>query len=137
MKTLILSFVLSLFSFLAKSQETYYMAVQTEMYLYNQKTDSWDLHQKNGDVKIRIVVEEQFVTFQAKSPSMYKIYLNTKEPLETTSLTGYRYSAKDLKKDVMVKLDIVRSKNSAGAAMLSIVNNTEGINLRFFLIDDN
>lgn len=125
--TLLFSFI-SLFGF----SQTYYKATVTEMYTYDKTNKEWTLYQKNSDVNITVVIEDEFISFQAKTPSMYRIYLSTKEELNTKSLSGYRYSAKDLKGEKMVKIDVLVS-NDSPVAMVSIIDIDEGYNLRFFL----
>lgn len=125
--TLLFSFI-CLFGF----SQTYYKATVTEMYTYDKTNKEWTLYQKNSDVNITVVIEDEFISFQAKTPSMYRIYLSTKEELNTKSLSGYRYSAKDLKGEKMVKIDVLVS-NDSPVAMVSIIDIDEGYNLRFFL----
>jgi hypothetical protein len=125
MKKIILSLLLVLSTSLLFSQ-TYYKAKITELYTYNTTTKEWNLYDKNSDVNITVVVEDEFISFQAKTP---------KEPFNTKSYRGYRYSGKDLKTDTMVKVDILGS-NEEGVAMVSIVNSVEGYNFRFFLIKE-
>jgi hypothetical protein len=134
MKKIILSLLLVISTSLLFSQ-TYYKAKITELYTYNTTTKEWNLYDKNSDVNITVVVEDEFISFQAKTPSFYKIYTETKEPFNTKSYRGYRYSGKDLKTDTMVKVDILGS-NEEGVAMVSIVNSVEGYNFRFFLIKE-
>jgi hypothetical protein len=131
MKNLLLTLFLGLISLVGNTQ-SYYKATITELYTYNKSTEEWDLYQKNSDVNITVVVEDEFVSFQAKTPSMYKIYTNTKEALNTKSLSGWRYLGKDLKSDKMVKIDILIS-NDSPVALISIVNVSDGFNFRFFL----
>jgi len=104
------------------------------MFVYSDKTEQWELYKKNSDVDIIIILEDQFVSIQANSPTMFKIYESTKQSLNTEKLQGYRYEARDLKKDVMVKVDVLKSKNDSGVALLSVVNQEEGYNLRYYLI---
>lgn len=134
MKKLILSLLLVLSTSLVFSQ-TYYKAKITELYVYNKATDQWDLSDKNSDVDITVVVEEKFISFQAKTPSFYKIYSETRETFNTKNYRGYRYTGKDLKTDTMVKVDILGSTQE-GVAMISIVNSLEGYNFRFFLVKE-
>lgn len=134
MKKILLSVLLILSSCVVFSQ-TYYKAKMTELFQYNKTTEEWQLTDKNSDVDITVVVEEQFISFQAKTPSFYKIYSETKEPFNSKSYRGYRYTAKDLKTDRMVKLDILGS-DSDGVAMVSIVNSAEGYNFRFYLVKE-
>ncbi len=115
--------------------QTYYKAKITELYTYNTTTKEWNLYDKNSDVNITVVVEDEFISFQAKTPSFYKIYSETREPFNTKSYRGYRYTGKDLKTDTMVKVDILGS-DQEGVAMISIVNSVEGYNFRFFLVKE-
>ena len=125
---LLLSFVLTSLCF----SQTYYKATITEMYTYNSQKEEWELYQKNSDVNITVVIEDEFISFQAKTPSMYKIFLSTKEAISTKSLKGYRYNAKDLKEEKPVKIDVMVSEESQ-LAIVSIINLKEGYNLRFIL----
>lgn len=83
-------------------------------------------------MNITVVIEEKFISFQAKTPSMYRIYENSKEVVKTKSLEGYRYFAKDLKEEKTVKIDILASEEQK-AVLVSIINVDKGYNLRFFL----
>lgn len=131
MKKIILSLFFILSSLITWSQ-TYYKATVTEMYMFEKSQNEWQLYQKNSDVNITVVVEEEFISFQAKTPSIYKIYVSTKEPLETKSLKGFRYSAKDLKEEKYVKIDVLVN-NESSVAIISIINLTDGYNFRFYL----
>jgi hypothetical protein len=131
MKQLLVTLTLLVSSFFVSAQ-SYYKAVMTELYVYNKVTDEWDLYQKNSDVNITVVVEEEFVNFQANSPTMYKIYTSTKKPFTTQNFKGYSYTAKDLKKDNLVVLDILGSETS-DYFLVSIVNKSEGVNMRFYM----
>jgi hypothetical protein len=55
MKKLILTLVLSLGFIFGNAQEVYYRAIATELYVFNEKTDNWELYTKNSDVNIRII----------------------------------------------------------------------------------
>lgn len=131
MKTFLLSILLTLSSFLVYGQN-YYKATLTELYTYNSKQDTWDLYQKNSDVNITVVVEDEFINIQAQSPGFYKILLDTKQPINSNSFYGYKYVLKDLKKDNYLKIDILSHKTSE-IIVLSIFDNESGVNLRYFL----
>lgn len=135
MKKLLFTLTLCLGFIFGNAQEVYYKAVLTELYVFSETTQEWELTTRKSDVNIRIVVEDEFITFQAKSPSMYKIYTTTKKTLETKSMKGFRYDAKDLKNDDMVNLDVLREVDGE-IGMISVVNQKKGINLRFFIIGD-
>lgn len=129
--TLMLVFVTSIIS-----AQSLFRAYVTEMYTYNKEKEDWDLYQKNSDVQIDIVVEDKFLSIQAKSPTMYKVYESTKQELNLKSFTGYRYEARDLKEDVMIKIDILKDKNSDWG-MISIIHKENGYNLRYFVKSNN
>lgn len=131
MKKFILFLFLTFVSLFGYSQ-TYYKATITEMHTYNTQREEWELYQKHSDVNITVVIEEEFISFQAKTPTMYKIYLDTKEPISTKTLRGFRYIAKDLKQETTVKIDVMVSEESQ-LALVSIINAKEGYNLRFVL----
>ncbi len=133
MKKLLLTLSLILFSLILTAQ-TYYKATLTEMYTLDNVTNEWNLYQKNSDVNITVVVEPGFISFQAKKPTMYKVYENTKEVVNTKSLSGYRYTGKDLREDQMVKMDVLAHKESKGV-VVSIINYSQGYNFRFFLTE--
>lgn len=123
-----------IFCVLLTSAQSYFKATFTELYFYDNYTKEWNLHTKNSDVNITIVVEEEFITIQAKTPSMYKVYLYDKEPFNTANLQGYRYRAKDLRRDEIVEIDILKQKNG-DVGLISIINSSQGFNQRFFLTE--
>jgi hypothetical protein len=125
--TLILSFI-SLFSF----SQTVYRCYMAELYLWNTSTEEWKLDTKLSDLKIDVTVEDEFISFHAKTPTMYKVYNNSKEPMTTKSLEGLRYNGRDLRTDDEVKIDVFKSKNS-NIGVISIVNMKKGFNFRYFL----
>lgn len=134
MKSFFLSLAFVLISFISSSQ-TIYRASITEFHTWNTIKEEWELHSKNSDVKIQVCVEDEFLTIFAQSPTMYKIYKNTKESISFSKYSGYRYTAKDLKTDLLVVLDIV-GNSTDGVALLSVMNKSERYNLRYFLIID-
>jgi hypothetical protein len=131
MKTLLLSIFFTFVSLISQGQ-TVYRAVTAELHFYNKSTDDWTLNTKYSDLKIDITVEEKYISINAKSPSMYRVLDGTKEDVNTKSFTGYRYSARDLKTDELVKIDILKHVES-GVVVLSIINMTQGFNLRYFI----
>ena len=133
MRKFFITLILVLSTFILTAQ-TYYKATLTEMYTYDNTNKEWVLYSKNSDVSITVVVEPQFISFQAKKPSIFKVYENTKEEMNTKSLSGYRYTGKDLREDQMVKMDVLVHKESK-TAIVSIINYSQGYNFRFFLTE--
>jgi hypothetical protein len=131
MKKLIFTLLLTVISFFGFTQ-TVYRCSMAELYLWNSSSKDWSLDTKLSDLKIDITIEEEFISFHAKSPTMYRVYNNTKEPLETKTLQGFRYDARDLKTDDEVKIDIFKSKTT-DIAVISIINLKKGFNFRYFL----
>lgn len=130
MKTLFLTLLLSISTLL--NAQSRYKAFTSEMYIYDSDKEEWILYQKNSDVDIDVIVEEQFITFFAKTPTMFKIDLGTKEKLSIGNSEGYRYSALDLRKDATVIIDILVSSDLS-KTMISITNKYKKYNLRYFL----
>lgn len=133
MRTIFLTLLL-IFCSLYLNAQNYYKAVLTEMYSYNKTTKTWDLYQKNSDVNIVIVVEDGFINIQAKSPSFFKIYLDTKENLNIKNFVGSSYVAKDFKNDKLIKIDILSYTNS-DYIVLSLIDSDDGYNFRYFLTE--
>lgn len=131
MKKLLLSIFLILVCVTSFCQD-YYKAYTTEMYTYNKVSKEWELYQKNSDTDITIVVENEFLSIIGKSPSMYKIYSESKEDISNKNMVGIRYKARDLKHDTQVTIDIVKAVSS-GTAMISVINYNDEYNLRFFV----
>lgn len=123
--TLVLTFCFS-FGF----SQNYYKAVQTELYRKNEYTKEWELADQNKNVSITIVSEENSLSIQAKSPTMYKLYPGSSEKLDLTSFDGYRYNGLELKSDKSCTIDILRHK-STGYVIISIVYDV--YNLRYIV----
>lgn len=133
MKKFFSLFILSLFSLIGytqTSEEAYYKATTTELYTKNEYTDKWELYQKNGTTNITVVVEENFLSIQAKKPTIYKIYRTNIKDINTDKLEGARYEAKDLKSEQYCTIDIMKLKNSS-YYLISIINGK--INLRYYV----
>jgi hypothetical protein len=131
MKKLILSLILVISSVLSLSAQSYYTSTKTEMYTYDNETEKWVLYQKNSDVNIVVVLEEEFVTFQAKTPTMFKIYKSTGKEISGEKFTGYRYDAVDLRKNTKCSIDVI--KFSESSYMISIISGGYEYNLRYYI----
>lgn len=134
MKKTLLTIILSLILLIGSGQsnEAYYKAVATEMYVKNEYTNGWDLYQKNGTTNITVVIEENFVSIQAQKPTIYRIYKDEIQQINTDKLIGSRYTAKELKTNEWCTIDVVRSKSEENNFyLISIV--VGKINLRYFV----
>jgi hypothetical protein len=127
---LAIAFVLIHSGTMAQTNESYYKAVVTEMYIRSDAESSWELYQKNGTTNITIVVEDDFISVQAQKPTIYRIFKNNTEEINTDKLVGIRYLGKDLKTDEYCTLDIVKSKSSE-TYLISIIK--KNMNFRYFI----
>lgn len=133
MKKILLLLILVVSSTVAFSQ-IHVTSTITEMYTYNTRTEDWDLYQKNSDVKITIVLEEDFITFLAKKPTMYKIYKSSAQEIKTKSLEGMRYRAIDLRAEVECTIDVLRLDN--GGYLVSVIPKDRSYNLRYWVPEE-
>lgn len=134
MKKTLLTIILSLILLIGSAQtnEAYYKAVSTELYVKNEYTNGWDIYQKNATTNITVVIEENFVSIQAQKPTIYRIYKDEIQQINTDKLIGSRYTAKDLKTNEWCTIDVVRSKSEDnGFYLISII--VGKINLRYFV----
>lgn len=134
MKKTLLTIILSLILLISSAQtnEAYYKAVSTELYVKNEYTNAWDIYQKNATTNITVVIEENFVSIQAQKPTIYRIYKDEIQQINTDKLIGSRYTAKDLKTNEWCTIDVVRSKSEDnGFYLISII--VGKINLRYFV----
>lgn len=129
MKKIIL-FISLIFCGIVSNAQSYYVATKTELYTYNFNTEEWELRQNNPDVNIIVVMEEEFLTIEANSPTMYKIFKDTGKDIGTKSFTGYRYKSIDLKKNDICSMDVVKFGDSS--YMISIIKGTD-YNLRYYI----
>jgi hypothetical protein len=118
------------FGIVAQTNEHYYKAVATEMYVRNNSNTEWQLYQKNGSTNITIVLEEEFISVQAQKPTIYRIFKNKIEEIDTDNLIGNRYFGRDLKTDEYCTIDVVKSRTSE-TYLISIIKTN--INLRYFI----
>ncbi len=133
MKKLLLALSLMLMSVVGFSQSSY-RAKMTEMYTYNTEKSEWVLYQKQSDVNITVVIEEEgFVYFHAKSPSMYKFDKNSGVDISGETFNGYRYDEVDLKRNESCKIDIIKTKSNN--YVVSIVKMGK-YNLRYYIYSE-
>lgn len=122
---------LSIFTFLCGNSQSYYSSNITELYTYNLNSEKWELYQKNSDVNITVVLEEEFITFQAKTPTMYKIFKSTAKDISGTKFQGFRYEAIDLRKNKKCSIDIVKYDDTN--YLISIISEYSEYNLRYYI----
>lgn len=132
MKKITLIITLFLFCLVGYSQssEAYYKAITTEMYTKNENSGKWELYQKNGTTNITIVIERNFLSVQAQKPTIYKIYRDDMKDIDTETLVGARYMAKDLKTDEYCNIDVLKFK-TGNLYLISII--VGRINLRYYV----
>jgi hypothetical protein len=129
MKKIVLILSLLFCGFFGYSQ-SYYIATKSELYTYNLNNEEWDLYQKNSDVNITIVLEDDFLSIQANSPTMYKLARGRGKEISGKSYTGFRYDALNLKKNEICTIDIVKFDETN--FMVSIFKTGE-YNFRYYI----
>lgn len=129
MKKIVL-FLSLLFCGIVGYSQSYYLATKSELYSYNSNNEEWELYQKNSDVNITIVLEDEFLSIQANSPSMYKLAKGRGKEISGKSYTGFRYDALNLKKNEICTIDIVKFDETN--FMVSILKSGE-YNLRYYI----
>jgi len=130
MKKILFTLLLTFVSLISFSQNNY-TSTRTEMYLYNKNTQEWDLYDKNIDTDITVVLEDEFLTIQAKSPTMYKIFKGTAKKITQKLYSGYRYESRDLKTNDLCYIDVFELINGLGY-VISVIKNNE-YNLRYYI----
>jgi hypothetical protein len=131
MKKVILSLMLVLFSVLTINAQSYYKATTTEMYTYNYQTQKWSLYQKNSDVNITVVLEDDFVSFHANKPTMYRMFKNTAKDISGDTFVGYRYDGIDLRENTKCSIDVI--KFSETDYLISVTPLTLEYSLRYYI----
>jgi hypothetical protein len=131
MKKLILFFGFLLTIITSVTAQSYYVATQSELYKYNTQSSKWELYQKNSDVNITVVIEDEFVHIQAKTPTVFKIYKSTAVDISGKTFEGFRYDAFDLKKDIKCTIDILKLND--GEYMISVISINREYNLRYYI----
>ena len=124
----ILSFFVFTTSY-SQIKELNFTAVGTELHFKNSE-GNWDLYQKNGKTDIAVKIEKNILTVYAESPSMYRLDGNSVVDINVKSFTGVSYIAKELKKDLKCRVDILKHKDSQ-YYILSIFY--DDVNLRYTL----
>ena len=134
MKKILLSLLLILSFFICGAQSVYRASI-TELYFWDSQNEQWQLNTKQSDLNISITVEEEFISIHAKSPSMYRVFISTKEVISTKTLRGYKYAGVDLKSGQNVRIDVMKSIES-NVGVISIINSSEKYNLRYFVVTE-
>ena len=109
---LLLTILITTVTTYSQENEEYYVATSTEMYIRNKNTNEWELYQKNGSTSITIIIEKDFISIQAKKPSIYKIFNSGEKIISTENLQGTRFLAKDLKSEEICNVDILKIKST-------------------------
>lgn len=132
MKKIILILLTVLLSTLITNAQSYYKATITEMYTYDYQSQKWTLYQKNSDVNITVVLEDDFISIQANKPTMYRVYKNTGTNISGESFQGFRYEALDLRENTPCSIDVIKFTDAN--YLISIIRNDNVYNLRYYII---
>lgn len=134
---LFLTILISGFVSMAQSDEsTVYKIFRTEFYIYNDRSDKWDLETRNDDVNIDMVSYKNVINIQAKTPTLFRIYKETEKNLEGKDYFGVRVDALECVNMNNCTIDLIRlTKNDSRVFVLSVILNDKTlgkINLRYY-----
>jgi hypothetical protein len=113
----------------AFSQSTY-NAYRTELYTKNTSTKKWELATENKNTNITVVSEKDHITIQAQSPTMYKLYPGDTKDINLEKFVGFRYHAKELKKDESCDIEMLKHI-ATGLIVVNVIY--EDVMLRYFI----
>lgn len=132
MKKILLS-VLLLCSVLLTFAQTTYSCYSAEIHKWNSVKKTFELSQKNSDIDITIVFDEDIMNIQAESPSFFKFFEFSKKDISTKDYEGVRFTASDCRKEKNCNIDIIKYLDKIA---ISIVYIDDGINFRYFVKTD-
>lgn len=139
MKKIFITLLIIITSFVAFSQTnnaTYYTVYQTELYIYNNRTNQWDLETQNKNTDIEMVFYINSINIQAKTPTLYKLKTESKQTFRLDNgLYGVSFDALDCVNDVLCRVDYVYSTSNKSFFLISVTfeNNDLGkVNLRYY-----
>ena len=111
-----------------------YKAYRTEFYIYNDRTEEWDLKTKHDDLNITIVFYKNVINVQAKTPSLFKLTKENKETFDREGIYGVTFEAFECVKEYECKVSYVYYKNNNNF-LLSVLFENEilgTVNLRYY-----
>ena len=134
---LTLAVLISGFVSMAQSDEsTVYKIFRTEFYIYNDRSEKWDLETRIDDVNIDMVSYKNVINIQAKTPTLFRIYKETEKNLEGKDYFGVRVDALECVNMNNCTIDLIRlTKNDSKVFVLSVILNDKTlgkINLRYY-----
>ena len=139
MKKLLLTLAVLISGFVSMAQSdesTVYKIFRTEFYIYNDRSEKWDLETRNDDVNIDMVSYKNVINIQAKTPTLFRIYKETEKNLEGKDYFGVRVDALECVNMNNCTIDLIRlTKNDSKVFVLSVILNDKTlgkINLRYY-----
>ena len=138
MKKLFLALVATLlfsFSYAQDDTSTVYRIYQAEFYTYSDATEKWTLETRNTDVNFDLVVYKNNLNIQAKTPTLFKVKVESKKFISGNGYYGYTFEALECVEEKICKLDYVYSTNNKNSFMLSVIFKDEvlgNVNLRYY-----
>lgn len=132
MKKFLLSILLVGSFFVSKAQIAY-SCYTAEIHKWNSTKKTFELSQKNSDIDITIVFDEDIMNIQAESPSFFKFFEFSKKDISTKDYEGVRFTATDCRKEKNCNIDIIKYLDKIA---ISIVYIDDGLNFRYFVKKD-
>ena len=135
---LVSTIMLSLFCFGQNDESTTYKVFRTEFYIFNERTEKWDLETKNEKVNIDMVSYKNVINIQAKTPTLFRIDKTSEQNIGggDKEYFGVRYDAFECVNMNKCTIDLVRlSDLQSKVFIFSVIYKDEvvgKINLRYF-----
>jgi hypothetical protein len=111
--------------------QTRVTATSTEMYTYDTNKSEWILYSRNPNVEIEVILEDDFITFFAKTPTMFRLDKNNPKEVKLKSGKGYRYNGWDFRRNQECLIDVIQLKS--GEYLISIIPSDFTYNLRYYI----
>ena len=138
MKKLILSVItclMFLFTYAQNDDASVYQIYQSEFYTYDSQTERWNLETQNKNVNISMVFYKDAINIQARTPTLFKIKMESKKPIRGNGYYGFSFDALECVDGKACKVDYVYLENDKNAFMLSVSFKDDvlgKVNLRYY-----
>lgn len=119
----------------AQNESSVYEIYQTEFYIYNKNSETYELETRNRDVSIQMVFCKDAINIQAKTPTLFKVKTESKKFFQGEGYRGYRFDAFECVEEKTCKVDYVFNESDKTKFMLSVTFEDEtlgGVNLRYY-----
>jgi len=97
-----------------------YKVYQSELYTFNSKSNEWVLEKQNVDANFNIVFYKNSINIQAKTPTLFKIKVETREAFKRDGFYGVTFGALECVNETYCTVDYVYFNNDEAKFVLGI-----------------